>query len=122
MKLPNFDTTITVIRKYWVSISIILQSIQQLEMKYWKWADIILNGGIASKIFFNGADPSTAKMLSEILWTITTKDDDTNYKKTENLMNAFNIRTLEDNQALYLYSNKLPILLEMIPYYLKSNS
>jgi hypothetical protein len=56
-------------------------------------------------------------MLSEIIGVTTNKNEDTNYKNKENLLNASNIRTLEDNQALYIYSNKLPILLNLTPYY-----
>ncbi len=120
MVIPYFSTVITTIRKYKVSISIVLQSISQLEAKYWKDnADIILNWGISSKIFYSWADPSTTRMLSDIIWTTTHTDEDTNYKRKENLLNAYNIRTLEDNQALYIYSNKLPVLLEVVPYYEK---
>jgi len=33
-------------------------------------------------------------MVSEIIGTTTQKDEDTNYKRKENLINSFNIRTL----------------------------
>jgi len=118
MVIPYFSNIITIIRKYKVSISIILQSISQLEVKYWKSeADIILNWWISSKIFYNWADPSTTEMLSKILWTTTQQDENTNFKRKENLLNSFNIRTLWDNQAIYIYWNKQPILLDILPYY-----
>jgi len=118
MSIPYFSTIITTIRKYKVSISIVLQSISQLEVKYWRDnANIILNWWISSKIFYSWCDPSTTRMLSEIIGVTTNKNEDTNYKNKENLLNASNIRTLEDNQALYIYSNKLPILLNLTPYY-----
>jgi type IV secretory pathway TraG/TraD family ATPase VirD4 len=118
MVIPYFSNIITIIRKYKVSISIILQSISQLEAKYWKSeADIILNWWISSKIFYNWADPSTTEMLSKILWTTTQQDENTNFKRKENLLNSFNIRTLWDNQAIYIYWNKQPILLDILPYY-----
>jgi type IV secretion system protein VirD4 len=57
MKLPNFSTIITTIRKYKVSISIILQNINQLIDKYSKsQAKTILDGGIATKLILSGAD------------------------------------------------------------------
>ena len=116
--IPHFSSIITTIRKYKVSISIILQSISQLEAKYWKSeADIIINGGISNKIFFGGADPATTRMLSEIMGTTTQTDEQSHYKRTEQLLSSFNIRTLEDEQALYIYSNKLPVLLDIVPYY-----
>lgn len=118
MSIPHFSNIITTIRKYKVSISIVLQSISQLESKYGKSeADIILNGWISSKIFFSGCDPSTSEMLSRVIGTTTQQNEDTKHKSKENLLNSFNIRTLEDNQAIYIYSNKLPVLLEVVPYY-----
>ncbi len=118
MTIPHFSNIITIIRKYRVSISIILQSISQLEAVYTKTqADIILNGWITSKVFYNWADPTTSKMVSEIIGTTTQKDEDTNYKIKENLINSFNIRTLWDSQAIYIYGNKQPVLLDIVPFY-----
>jgi hypothetical protein len=56
-------------------------------------------------------------MLSEIMGTTTQTDEESHYKRTEQLLSSFNIRTLEDDQALYIYSNKLPVLLDIVPYY-----
>jgi len=45
--IPDFDTILTTIRKYDVSISMILQSISQLESRYGKTeAKTILEGGV----------------------------------------------------------------------------
>jgi type IV secretion system protein VirD4 len=116
--IPYFSSIVTTIRKYKVSISIILQSISQLEAKYGKQeADIILNGGISSRVFYSGADPSTTRLLADIIWTKKTKEDDTNYTRVENLVDHYNIRTLNDNQAIYIYGNKKPVLLEFTPYW-----
>jgi len=121
LNLPNFDTTITTIRKYNVSISIILQSIQQLENKYGKAnANTILNGGIASKLFFSGADHVTTEMLSKMLGSITNIKTDINgnsFFKDENVMSARAIRTMEDDEALFISSNKLPLKIKLKPYY-----
>lgn len=116
LKIPNFSTIITTIRKYKVSISIILQSISQLETRYWRTeAETILNGWIASKIFFSGADLQTTQMLERILWR--TKIEEWDRLKEENLLNASSIRTLKDNKAIYLFANKKPILLNVKPYF-----
>lgn len=109
LSLPSFETTITTIRKYKVSISIILQHIKQLENKYWKAnAETILNGGIASKLFFSGADLDTTQMLSKMLW----RDEE-----NKQVMRAEHIRTLKDSEALFIMSNKLPLKLKIKPYY-----
>lgn len=116
LKIPNFSTIITTIRKYKVSISIILQSISQLESRYWRTeADTILNGWINSKIFFSGADLQTTQMLERILWK--TKIEEWDRLKEENLLNSSSIRTLEDDEAIYLFANKKPIFLKNVKGY-----
>mgnify|MGYP006424871225 CR=1 FL=1 len=118
LKIPYFSSIITTIRKYKVSVSIILQSISQLETKYWRTeAETILNGWVGSKIFYSWTDPKTSKMLEDIIWKTKIKQDESNNIREENLLNASNIRTLEDNQWIYIYSNKKPILLEITPFY-----
>lgn len=121
MNLPNFETTITTIRKYNVSISIILQNIKQLENKYWKAnAQTILNGGIASKLFFSGADLETTEMLSKILWekkeVIRAKNGLLNIQDVP-IMKDYKIRTMWDNEALFIMANKLPLKLKVKPYF-----
>jgi len=109
MSLPNFDTTITTIRKYKVSISIILQNIKQLESIYWRAkSETILNGGIASKLFFSWWDIETTEMLSRLLGVD---------EKWKQIMKANEIRTMKDNEALFIMSNKLPLKLDIKPYY-----
>lgn len=121
LNLPNFETIITTIRKYNVSISIILQSIHQLESKYGKAnASTILNGGIASKLFFNGADLPTSEMLSKMMGDkayIRTKIDGTIYLRDEPVMTIRDIRTMEDDEALFVMTNKLPLKVQMKPYF-----
>jgi len=56
MNIPKFSSIITTIRKYKVSISIIIQNINQLNEIYSvNKAKTILDGGIASKLIFSGA-------------------------------------------------------------------
>lgn len=121
LAIPNFSTIITTIRKYKVSISVILQSISQLETRYGKAeANTIFNGGLASKIFYSGGDLETVSMLEKILgkvkYSTKTLSGDVS-RREENLMNADRIRTLEDNEAIYLFANKEPVLMKVEPYY-----
>lgn len=78
MSIPNFSSIITTIRKYKVSISIILQDFAQLQLRYGdNEAHTILNGGISGKIFFNGADHTITQMLEAILGT-KVEEEETN--------------------------------------------
>jgi len=121
MNLPNFETTITTARKYKISISIILQNIKQLELKYGKAsADTILHGGISSKLFFSGADLPTTEMLSKMLGRVEearTHPDGTLYVKEKPIMSINEIRTMKDDEALFIMTNKLPVKLKVIPYF-----
>lgn len=121
LSIPNFSTIITTIRKYKVSISIILQSISQLESRYSKSeANTILNGGISSKVFFSGADLSTTQMLEQILGKSKIEKSDKYGNigfKEESLLSSSSIRTLDDDKAIFIYANKKPILLKLSPYY-----
>lgn len=121
MNLPNFATTITTARKYQISISIILQNIKQLEIKYGKaGADTIIDGGISSKLFYSGADMPTAESLSKIIGNSEeskVQPDGTSYTKEKPIMKATDIRTMKDDEALFIMTNKLPLKLNITPYY-----
>lgn len=120
LSIPNFSTIITTIRKYKVSISILLQSVTQLERQYGKAdATTILSGGIGSKIFYSGADLETTTMLEKILGTVKRryKSGDHWVYRDEKVMGLDKIRTMRDDRAIYLYSNKKPIILKIRPYY-----
>lgn len=64
--INDFQALINNIRKYRVSLSIVLQSISQLDSKYGKNADAI-KGGLGSYLVLAGADYSTAKEISDII-------------------------------------------------------
>lgn len=121
MNIPNFDTIITTIRKYKISVSIILQDLAQIKSKYGEAeANTILNGGIASKLFYNGADKEITEMLEKILGKEELVRVDSrgsfNYKDKP-IMSADEIRTMKDNEALFIMSNKLPAKIQFKPYY-----
>jgi len=121
MSIPNFSTTITTIRKYKVSISIVLQDFSQLEQKYGKSeAHTIINGGITGKLFFSGADLQITNMLTQIIGDrYVNKIDEfgrVHHIKEPILSNA-DIRTMKDNELLLIYGNKLPLNIKTKPYY-----
>jgi type IV secretory pathway TraG/TraD family ATPase VirD4 len=121
MNLPNFDTTITTIRKYKISISIILQNTKQLDKAYGKDnAETILNGGISSKLYYSGVDLTTARELSEMIGDIENVRIDIHgnlYFKDERVMKSNEVRTMGDNEALFITANKIPAKMNIKPYY-----
>jgi len=121
LNLPEFETTITTIRKYKVSISIILQSTRQLENKYGQAnAETILSGGISSRLFYSGADLPTTEMLSKIIGNmdkVKTNIDGTPYMQKRPVMEASEIRTMKDDEALFITSNKKVVKIKIKPYY-----
>ena len=121
MTIPDFPAIITTTRQRRISLSIVLQSTSQLEERYGKdGANTILSGGVASRLFFSGMDIQTAELLERTLGARRQEFRDTEdrlHVRDSALLKADALRTLPDNQVLYLYANKRPILLDIVPYY-----
>jgi type IV secretory pathway TraG/TraD family ATPase VirD4 len=121
LRIPDFASIITTTRKRNISISIILQSISQLKKQYGEHdSHTILNGGIASRIFSSGLDNETNRMLTETLGKIrqeihTTRDG--LQVKDDNLLEPYFIRTMNDNEALFLFANKPPHKLKITRFF-----
>jgi type IV secretory pathway TraG/TraD family ATPase VirD4 len=114
--IPDFSAIITNIRKYRVSISIVLQSIAQLRANYGPDAsDVILEGGIASRVIYGGADIHTTRWAESMLGHRVVTDKDR--YRTEPLLRSDRIRTLTDAQALYIFANEEPVLVDTVPYF-----
>ena len=66
-KIPEFDQKVATIRKYEISVSIILQSLAQMKKMYKDdWSDI--TGNCDTTIYLGGgADTETTKWVSELL-------------------------------------------------------
>jgi len=121
MSIPNFSNTITTIRKYKVSISIVIQDFSQLEQRYGRSeAHTIINGGITGKLFFAGADLQITNMLTQMIGDKYTNMLDVEGKVhhvKEPILSNAEIRTMKDNEVLLIYGNKLPLKLTVKPYY-----
>jgi len=121
MNIPKFSSIITTIRKYKVSLSIIFQNISQIESQYTKEkANTILNGGIATKLIFSGADLDLATKLEKMFGHKKTLEKNAQgqyfYEKND-VMSASEIRTIKDDEAIFLYANKKPLKFTIKPYY-----
>ena len=119
--INDFQALINNIRKYRVSLSIVFQTISQLESKYGKNADAI-KGGIGSYLVFAGADYATAKEISDIIGKklMIERNNFTDVEKHYHeltLLTPDQIRTLSNQQAVFLSKNRHPILLNITPFY-----
>lgn len=112
--LPSLSTRITTIRKYRVSISLILQSVNQLFHQYGEHeARVILEGGISNRLFYPGLDTHTAKYVEEMLGK---SHIDGQYK---NLLNADRIS--RQDQAIFISGRHEPMKLNFRPYFKQFN-
>jgi type IV secretory pathway TraG/TraD family ATPase VirD4 len=121
--IPNFVSTANTIRGYNVSISIILQSIAQLNARYGRdYADSI-KGGFNSYLAYSGSDPETSSFFERIIGKqrITQLPNNiqhfTEHYREQNLLNANEVRTMDTNQVLIVTSNRNPILIRSYPFF-----
>jgi len=120
-RIPDFATIATTIRKYRVSLSIILQSVTQLKEQYgFNDANTILSGGMRSKLFYAGLDLETSLMVEQMLGRkrISFRPGHPEAgTREESLLGADRIRRLYDDEALYVYANEEPAWLHTSPFY-----
>ena len=120
MNLPNFEETATTIRKYKVSLSLIFQNISQIKQKYGiENASTILDG-VNSQLYYSGMDYDTAEKLSKTMGfeeKITPDPRGAYHFKDKRYMEAHEIRTMADNEALFILGNKPALKLEVKPFY-----
>ena len=120
--IPNFVSTANTIRGYNVSLSIILQSISQLNARYGKdYADSI-QGGFNTYITYPGADPQTSQFFENIIGRTREKQlfgiDGQNSQYHEyNLVNAAEVRMLDPNEALIVSGREQTIKLRTQAYF-----
>lgn len=123
--IPGFVSIANTIRGYRVSLSIVLQSIAQLDARYGEKYARSIQGGFNTYLTYSGSDPHTVRFFESIIGKerVTQIKDFENpmeHYREHNLINANEIRTLEDGKALIVSTNKDPILLKTKPYF--SNS
>ena len=125
LTIPDFPSIITTTRQRRISLSIVLQSLSQLEERYGpKGAQTIIDGGIASRLFFSGMGIDTATMLSRTIGEARTDHLDAlgrPHTSREPVMSAASLRAMPDTDVLYLFANKRPTLLNVTPYYRRND-
>ncbi len=121
MRVNGFAGLSTTLRKRKVRLLAILQDYSQLRKQYGPDdAETILNGSFASKIYTSGLSQSLCEELARTLGekTIQVSEPDGRSKQDKrSLMTAHEIRTLKNNEALYIFDNRPPILMKLRPYF-----
>ena len=71
-------------------------------------------------MFFSGMDVGTAQMLEKTIGTRRREvrdSEDRLYLKDDSLMAASDLRTMPDDNVLFLFANKPPAQLKVSPYF-----
>lgn len=126
-KIPDFPTIITTSRKRRLSISLIVQDVEQIEKRYKNQLNTIVSGGCLTKIFYSSLSQKSAQFASDLCGkknqetqsksTQTKGESETESETGRNLVNPDEIRRLNHNQALVIHGNYQPILMTVVPNY-----
>ncbi|MEC4090917.1 type IV secretory system conjugative DNA transfer family protein [Pseudoalteromonas rubra] len=120
--VSDFVSVANTIRGYGVSLSIILQSISQLSMRYGQKTADSIQGAFNTNICLSSSDPVTAEYFSKLSGRVRERqvaeftDTHDNYREY-NLLNSDEVRTMQDNEALLICKNRYPVKLTVTPYY-----
>ena len=120
--IPDFVSVANTIRGYGVSLSIILQSISQLSMRYGQKAAESIQGAFNTNICLSSSDPVTANYFSDLSGRVREtqvrrmEDTNTDYREY-NLLNSNEVRTIAENETLIISKNRNPVKLKVTPYY-----
>lgn len=120
--ISDFVSTANTIRGYRVSLSIVLQSISQLEMRYGRSTAEAIQGALNTNICLSSSDPVTARFFSELSGRVRERQVRDIEKSIEdyreyNLLNSDDVRTMELDEALIISKNRYPVKLKTVPYY-----
>lgn len=120
--ISDFVSVANTIRGYGVSLSIILQSISQLAMRYGQKTSEAIQGAFNTNICLSASDPVTANYFSDLSGRVRERqirrmeDTNTDYREY-NLLNSNEVRTMGDNEALVISKNRQPVKLQVTPFY-----
>lgn len=121
--IPSFVSTANTIRGYKVSISIILQSISQLNARYGRDYAYSIQGGFNTYLAYSGSDPETASFFERIIGKqrITQLPNNMqhfveNYRE-QNLINSNEVRTIDKDNVLIVTTNKNPVLIRSYAFF-----
>ncbi|MBU2969832.1 type IV secretory system conjugative DNA transfer family protein [Pseudoalteromonas sp. C2R02] len=120
--ITDFVSVANTIRGYGVSLSIILQSISQLSMRYGQKTAEAIQGAFNTNICLSSSDPITAEYFSKMTGRVRERhipiepDKQDSYREY-NLLNSNEVRTMQDHEALLISRNRQPVKLVVTPYF-----
>lgn len=126
--VSDFSSIANTIRGYNVSLSIILQSISQLEERYGKGEDKTILGAFNTQLCYDSCDHITASYFSNLCgvkndWKEKDRNKDNNLLDDRmdlqqyNLINADGVRRIAEDEVLIVSRNRYPLLTKVTPYY-----
>ena len=127
-KIPNFENRLSTMRKFWISCTIVLQSIGQLKAMYQKkWEAII--GDCDSLVFLGGNDQDTCGYLNKklgkstirVINTQQTKGRSGSYtvsynKQGRDLMTTTELSTMSNDDCIYMLRGEPPFYTRKFDY------
>ena len=110
--IPDFDDLTAKIRKYEVSLSVILQSEDQLVENYGANRAQTILSNLDTKIYYRGINRKTAKAVSEEIGSKRTL-----FRAPKPIMPPDRVMRIYPNEAIVLQQGEEPMLLEVTPFY-----
>lgn len=115
--IPDFESILSVNRKFKISISVLLQNTSQLNHRYGERAAEIIKGNLNSALYYSNQDMATCKKLSEIAGYHLIENE-YGKKIKEPVMTADEIRTMSSGSALLILPGSRPVYIDTLtPYY-----
>ena len=105
-----------------MSLSIILQSLAQLSLRYGPDYAKSIQGGFTTYLTYTASDEETAQFFERragrVVETQISQDEDSIDQRTEyNLLNADEIRRMDARDALILSGNQQPAVIRTTPWF-----
>lgn len=131
--VSDFVSVANTIRGYGVSLSIVLQTISQLEDKYGQATSKSILGAFNTSLCLDSSDPYTAEYFSKLAGRVRETQmrnsysnknifDNETTRQEYNLLNTNDVRTMASNEVLIISKNRNPIKIEITPYFQNKKS
>lgn len=120
LNIKDFPLLATTLRRYNVSLTLLIQDLQQLSAKYGQdGASAVFNGSCANKIIFPGMSYELARKLSDSFGRkgVSIQPSKESVMSDRELLTVQELIQLKDGKALFIFRNKPPLIMRMTPYF-----
>lgn len=120
--IHNFNVIINNVRKYRISLSLVFQGIAQLADKYGEDKSKAIKAGIGSSLIFKGGDLDTNLEYAQIIGkrVVSQRESFTsvvNHYNELDLLSPSQLRTLGENQAVFIAKHIPPTILDCVNFF-----